>query len=317
MDKENKPSIPRAAIRMENGEIAEVRGIASEQNLDPYIGSVVDQKLGEFADGKGYQKKSEDMKRLTEIDRREKNGESLTKEDLKFLYEIESKIEGFGYEKDPRIEEILGYRDVRSDLVLSTGYSPEQISMTEEEALSGGIKFHYGDLNLGELESAEGLELPESVGGDLDLSELKSAEGLKLPESVGGGLYLYRLESAEGLELPKRVGGDLNLNGLESAEGLKLPESIRGFLDLGGLKSAKGLELPESVGGDLDLSELKSAEGLELPKRVGGDLNLRGLKSAEGLELPESVGGRLYLSGLKSAEREELQKKYPQLRIAA
>ena len=30
----------------------------------------------------------------------------LTKEELQFLYKINAPIEGFGYEKDPRIEEI-------------------------------------------------------------------------------------------------------------------------------------------------------------------------------------------------------------------
>ena len=39
----------------------------------------------------------------TEIDNRYKAGGELTAEDLRFLYEIDDEIEGFGYEKDPRI----------------------------------------------------------------------------------------------------------------------------------------------------------------------------------------------------------------------
>ena len=44
------------------------------------------------------------MKKLTEINNKK---EELNKEDLSFLYEIDNNIQGFGYNKDPRIEEIL------------------------------------------------------------------------------------------------------------------------------------------------------------------------------------------------------------------
>ncbi|MBU2542495.1 hypothetical protein KJ785_02975, partial [Patescibacteria group bacterium] len=222
-DKTGKPTIPRIAIRMEGNKIAEVRGIASDQNMDPHIAQsgVLEEKLAEFGtEGEKYQKKSADMKRLTEIEKRiksDKDGE-LTKDDLKFLYEFDSKIEGFGYQKDPRIAELLDGRDVKDDISNVAGCSRDQISLTKEEALSGDIKYHYQGLYLESLTSAEGLKLPGSVGGSLDLSGLTSAEGLKLPGSVGGSLDLSGLTSAEGLKLPGSVGGDLNLRRLTSAE---------------------------------------------------------------------------------------------------
>lgn len=40
-DQAGRPTIPRVAIRMADDRIAEVRGIAPEQNMDPYIGGVV------------------------------------------------------------------------------------------------------------------------------------------------------------------------------------------------------------------------------------------------------------------------------------
>ena len=218
LDKQGSPTIPRVAIRMQGDSIGEVRGIAPDQNMDPYITDVVKEKLKEFPDGEQYEKKNSDMKRLTAIDNKTKKGEQLTKEDLSFLYEIDSKIEGFGYKRDPRIKELISSRDARSDLSKITGYSPEEISLTKKEALSGEKKFHYGDLDLGGLTSAEGLKLPEHIGGDLDLRSLTSAEGLKLPEHIGGGLYLGSLTSAEGLKLPEHIGGDLNLYSLTSAE---------------------------------------------------------------------------------------------------
>ena len=296
--------IPRLAIRMEGDEIAEdPRGIAPNQNLDPYITPVLDEKLSDFGnEAEKYKKKSENMKRMTEIEERNEKGEELTEDDLRFLYQIDSKIEGFGYEDDPRIEELLEGRDKRADLSLVIGCSPEEISLTQEEALSGGIKYHYGDLNLSNLTSAVGLTLPESIGGDLSLNGLSSSVGLTLPESIGGNLNLSGLKSAEGLTLPESIGGNLSLNSLKSAEGLNLPESIEGGLYLRSLTSAEGLTLPERIGGDLYLSNLTSAEGLTLPESIGKALDLRGLTSAEGLNLPESIGGGLYLSNLTSAE---------------
>jgi len=138
-DKEGKPTVPRVAIRMAENKIAEVRGIAHEQNLDPYIGDVAKEKLAEFPDGEKYEKKSTDMKRLTEIDGRMKKGEEPTNDDLRFLYEVDGKIEGFGYQTDPRIKEMLNRRDNKEDLSTVLHIPKKQISVTKEEALSGDI----------------------------------------------------------------------------------------------------------------------------------------------------------------------------------
>ena len=277
-DQQGKPIIPRVAIRMQDSDIAEVRGIAHEQNLDPYIDEVVDEKLKEFPDGENYKKKLADMKKLTEIDRKNTAEEELTKDDLRFLYEFDSKIEGFGYQKDPRIEEILAGRDIKSDISSITGYSKEQISITKEEALKGGIKFHYGNLYLHGLQSAEGLDLPETMYGDLDLGNLQSAEGLILPKTMHGDLNLTKLQSAKDLHLPKTMHGDITLYSLQSAEGLDLPETMYGNLDLFNLLSAKGLILPETLNGNLHLESLQSAEDLILPKTLNGTVYLRSIE---------------------------------------
>ncbi|MDD3292739.1 MAG: hypothetical protein PHT67_01440, partial [Candidatus Pacebacteria bacterium] len=301
-DKKGKHVIPRVAIRMQGNAIGEVRGIGPDQNLDLYINKVVDDKLEQFPDGEKYKKKNKDMKKLTDIEARQKRNEDLGVEDLRFLYEMDSKIEGFGYQRDPRIKEIVEKRDIKEDLSLITGFSKEEISITQKEALGGNIKYHYGDLYLSGLESAEGLTLPQSIGGFLNLSGLKSAEGLVLPQSIKGYLNLSGLKSAEGLVLPQSIERDLDLQNLKSAEGLVLPQSIKGYLNLSGLESAEGLTLPQSIEGYLNLSGLESAEGLVLPQSIKGYLNLSGLKSAEGLTLPQSIEGSLNLSGLESAE---------------
>ncbi len=301
-DKKGNPIIPRIAIRMQGDKIGEVRGIAPDQNLDPYIGDVVKEKLKEFPDGKAYEKKTEDMKLLTQIDKKNQAGQELTTEELKFLYEFEDIIQGFGYEEDPRKAEILKTRDIKYDLGKATGFLSEQISINRDEALSGNIKFHYGDLDLNDLQTAEGLKLPGSINGSLIINELKIVKGLSLPQSIGGGFFLNGLQTVKGLKLPESIGEELGLKSLKTAKGLKLPESFRASLDLSGLKTAEGLNLPQSIGGYLDLRGLQSAKGLNLPQSIGGYLDLGGLKTAEGLNLPQSIGGDLYLRGLQSAK---------------
>jgi len=175
-------------------------------------------------------------------------------------------------------------------------------SASKNAKLPKNLEYVGGYLYLDSLESAKGLELPETVGGSLYLYSLTSAEGLVLPETISGELNLYSLTSAEGLVLPETVGGDLNLRSLESAKGLVLPRTVGGEFFLSSLTSAEGLVLPKTVGGDLYLDSLTSADGLKLPETVGGYLYLRSLESAKGLELPETVGGSLWLSSLTSAE---------------
>lgn len=132
-DKDNNPVYPRIAIRMDGGKIAEIRGVAFKQNLDPYVGDVLAKKLEEFPDRDQYFKKETDMKKLTEIDRKTNRGQSLTREDLVFLYEIDNKIEGFGYERDPRIKELRSQRNKEEDMLTIFNCEKSQIAKNANE----------------------------------------------------------------------------------------------------------------------------------------------------------------------------------------
>ena len=84
-DSNNQPTIPRIAIRMEDNKIAEIRGIAKDQNIEPDMESVVDKKLEEFPDKDEYKQKVEDMRILTKI-YKEYQTRELSIEELRFLY---------------------------------------------------------------------------------------------------------------------------------------------------------------------------------------------------------------------------------------
>jgi hypothetical protein len=152
-DKHGNPIIPRIAIRMKGeNKIAEVRGIAEQQNLDPFVANtdILDKKLNEFGvEGKDYQKKVVDMKRLTVFEKKINKKEKFTKDELKeeltFLYEINEKIQGFGYQNDPRIKEIRDGRDSKVDVPIVFGCDPEQIAWNQKE-VNQKTKVYIGPL---------------------------------------------------------------------------------------------------------------------------------------------------------------------------
>lgn len=296
---------PRIAIRM-NGknEIAEVRGTSKNQNLESNMEPILDKKLEEFHNKDKYKKKVHDMKLLTLIEEKTKNNLELSLDDLKFLYEVDSEIEGFGYEKDPRIEEIISKRDKRKDIARVYSVKEDEVALSHKEWKENKekVKICCGNLYLNDLKSAKGLKLPNIVIGGVSLDNLTSSEGLVLPDIIKGNLYLENLTSAKGLKLPSTIIGYLNLEKLISAEGLKLPNTINGRLYLDSLTSAEGLILSDTMNGYLCLKSLTSAKGLKLPKTITGHLNLSGLKNAKDLKLPDTINVDLNLSGLISAK---------------
>ena len=334
LDENEDAKVPRIAIRMDGkNKIGEIRGIADGQNMESEMMPILNKKLDEFPDKDNYLKSVHDMELLTLIDRKVSHNMELSVDEIRFLYEADRKIIGFGQREDPRINEIKQKRNKVKDYNLVFKYNKEfngDLDLRDLTSVEGldltGVNIG-GSLNLSGLTSTEGLKLPESIGGGLVLSGLTSAEGLDLTRvniggaldlsgltsaegldlsgvNIGDTLNLSRLTSTEGLKLPESIGRNLNLRGLTSTEGLKLPESIGGTLNLSGLTSAKDLDLSgANIGNDLYLSGLTSAEGLDLTRvNIGGALDLSGLTSAEGLKLPKSIGGTLNLSGLTSAE---------------
>ena len=105
-------NIPAIAIRMENEQVAEIRGTKPNQNLSEGFEAILQPKLLELPGGADYEKKDRDMKLLTQIYNKNKKGEELTKEEVIFLYEIEDDIQGFGYERDLRIGEVRKGRNL-------------------------------------------------------------------------------------------------------------------------------------------------------------------------------------------------------------
>jgi hypothetical protein len=161
LNEAGEPIIPRVAIRMDGDHIAEVRGIAHDQNVDPYIAPVIDEKMKKFgSEGETYKKKSADMERVTALEDKMKKGRDFTKDDLVFLYEMDASIEGFGYQRDPRIEELRDQRSSKEDMLTLFECTENQIAHFPSE-INENTKAYVGAI-------AGSVRNPETNDMDLD-----------------------------------------------------------------------------------------------------------------------------------------------------
>ena len=160
LDKQGNNSIPRLAIRMEghNKISNDVRGVLdSQQNVEGNMTEILEVKLQEFgSEADRFKKKSSDMKHLTaiydegfKVDEKTKErvyfNAELSKDELVFLYEINDKIEGFGYEKDPRIKEIRKTRNPEEDAPIVFECRPDQIAHNQKE-INENTRVYVGKL---------------------------------------------------------------------------------------------------------------------------------------------------------------------------
>ena len=132
-------TMPRIAIKMNGGKIGELRGIVggNEQDLEPEMLDIArakyrgDGEKGEAPLGgyEEYEKKTEDMKKLLTLIQKEEKRMPFTREDLRFLYEVDGTIEGFGHSKDTRIQELRWKRNRMEDLATICNSSLEHIAM--------------------------------------------------------------------------------------------------------------------------------------------------------------------------------------------
>jgi len=149
-DRDNNPTQPRLAIRMNGKErIGEVRGILPHQNIEPLMQEVLDTKLQEFgSEADAYRKRSNDMKKLTVLDQKREQEQLFTKDDLVFLYEINSSIEGFGYQTDPRIAELRQGRNVEEDMLIVFECTKDEIAHVPSQ-ITENTKAYVGQLEPG------------------------------------------------------------------------------------------------------------------------------------------------------------------------
>lgn len=146
LDEEGKPTKPRLAIRMEGEEIGEVRGKLGRQEVEPILQPILDAKLADFGPkAEKFRKKSADVQHLKTLKEKQEKGEAFTKDDLTFLYELNSPIEGFGYGKHPYIAELLNERNLEEDILVIFDCTKEQVAHSVAE-ITDATKVYVGKL---------------------------------------------------------------------------------------------------------------------------------------------------------------------------
>lgn len=326
LDNNGEAKVPRIAIRMDGStKIGEIRGIADNQNIEPEMMPILEEKIKEFPDREKYYKKERDMKLLTLIDKKVNKNIELSLDELKFLYEIDNEIEGFGYEKDPRIQEIKNKRDQKNDCLLIFNVKESEVALSQNEwksnpkrfkVLLGNLeinksnsindffrlKYICGNLYLGNLKEANDIIITTKISDYIVLNNLTFINSLTINKNIGGYLDLSKLRIAQNLILPEIIGGDLELGCLKKVENLVLPKIVKRGLNLRSLTNAQNLILPEFIGGYLDLSSIQNASNLIISQNISGYLSLQNLTTANGLILPKRVGSFLDLRSLLSAD---------------
>lgn len=187
-DEDGKNTVPRVAIRMEQGEVAEVRGVNAAQELEAEMADITAEQLKDLPGGEEYIRKAEDMKRLTAIEKKtlaDPNAE-LTSDELRFLYELDHEIEGFGYEEDPRVKEIRAMRGDKDKPELAR-ILPEAI---REQVQSAYAAYKTVADNL--LGTKRGLLGKREVAASMQ--ELKQLFAAKDKEWQANGVYDYLVE---------------------------------------------------------------------------------------------------------------------------
>ncbi len=291
-DNEGEYKEPRIAIRMDGkSNIGEVRGVGERQNLEGCMTPIAEEKLNEFPDKDKYLKKVNDMKLLTEIDNKVNKNIELNKEDLRFLYEVDSKIEGFGYSKDPRINEIKDRRNNKKDLAFVFGCKEENIGTKLSDFESNDIICFYGDLKFTGANLTDNFRNLQYIIGDAYFNNLISARGLEKLQNIGGDGNFRSLTNSEGLENLQNIDGDAEFYNLISAEGLGNLQSIGGSACFYKLSSAEGLERLQTIGVYAYFDSLTNAEGLKSLHSIGWFFVCDNLTNIKGLENLETING--------------------------
>lgn len=270
-NQENQPTEPRVAIRTEKNNIVEIRGINKNQNIEPEMNHVVETKLKEFPDASAYYKKSNDMALLTEIQSKHQRNESLSKSDLIFLYQFEDKIEGFGYNDDPRILEIKRQRDLKKDLTIIFDCDISQITDKIYDIHNSNIIGYFGNIN-SEQTKLSNISFPKYVHEDIVLRNVETLDNVTFPIYLSGSLDLRVLTSLDNVTLPRYVRGTLYLGNVTSARNTVWPMMIDGNLHLDSLVDAHNQVFPNYVGGSVRFPTTVKLENSILPKRIIGKL---------------------------------------------
>jgi len=271
-DSTGENTIPRIAIRMEGNSIGEVRGVERNQNLEPDLMDKANEQMEQLPGADAYRKKVADMKQLTYIEQKVLDKEELTLEELHFLYEVNSEIEGFGHQKDPRIKKIRRMRNQKKDYSILYGYKQSEIALTER-GISDKTIFFAGDFYAGRLKDPS--RMPPNmrhIKGDAFFGKTEF-DSLGSIVRIDGSLSFHR-SNIKDLGMLEELGGSVAFFESQVETTGKLAR-IGGNADFRQSK-IRSIGSVRDIGGSLLLGSLIEDTGAL--ERIGGNVSFKKTK---------------------------------------
>jgi hypothetical protein len=282
--------VERSSIKPEYRDkktIREIRGILSDQEMEPLMFDTVEEKLheleaeGEIIETENYIRRLPGLRSMAEIEEKIESGQPLSIESLAFLYGIPYTPTGFGGSYGTRLAEIRAKRNEVEDCERLFGCKPDEVAFDDSQLngntriyipmygsavpyrLPENLKIMIGDLHTSGIQGADSLGNLETVWGDLDLSNAWDIASLGNLHMVSGDLITYRDEHMRVCRLNdigklQFIGGSVEF----------MAARVRDF---------KGLRF---IGGDATFPHLpiEAFEGLEY---IGGNATIAGVTEEE------------------------------------
>ena len=169
-----------ASIRLDpDGKVTEVSGLNEGQAIEDSLIPTVKEKVLSLPGGKEFLQKFEDKQTLIRLDKKMKNGEDLTKEELSFLYELDRPIATLDTynSKDPRIPELKEEYSIEYALEkgldinkLVPSLKPEDIAKNLAPLIRHGADIDINELvsNLDPVQIAKNLDSLLEHGADVN-----------------------------------------------------------------------------------------------------------------------------------------------------
>ena len=327
-DKNGKYKVPRLCIRMyKDNIIREICGVAPKQNIETGFEEIIIDKINNFQDKSEFTYGLTQLSLLTRIYRKFKNNEKLSREELIFIYEINTNIIGVVPHKDPRIQEILNTRDKKYDLSIIFNCSEDEIALSQDELFDNPnniiclydnltvydenitfpkLQFIKGNLTADYLKSADGFKSLNRVGGNISCDVMTNILGFRNLLSIGGSASFSNLKTSIGLENLISIGNNAYFPELLDTLGFRnlkiiglnsfFPKYAEAFFPK--IIDAKGLEKLEKIKGSLIFYKLKSLEPFISLKEIRSEANLPSLETIINLDkiMINDCGGRLCIN---------------------
>ena len=302
--------------------IQSVLGLGLHQSIESSMALIALEKIESFPGNEKRKKIAHDIALLSRLGDKINNDIELTKKELRFLYEIDSKIESFYHIADPKKEELKVKRNIKKDLAYIFGCKEENIGTNITDFDTNKIIYYYGTLewekefvpntfrnlkriiggaSFPNLTSADGLNNLQQVDG-ANFSNLTNAEGLNNLRNIRGGAIFSNLIYAKGLNNLRNISAQAYFPKLTNAEGLNNLQYIGNYAFFSSLKSAKGLNSLKYIGEDANFSSLISAQGLDSLQNIVGGSDFSSLPEAKGLNNLRNIGEHAGFSNLISAK---------------